>query len=154
MKKKFFLILGLGVFVSCATVKVQRDPDFRYPPTNPSSVIIYDQMEPIRAYKEIGMIKIDDSLSISNKKGEKRVKRKAASIGGDAVIMTDKDLSWYITYAFGKTAGTASVWGTGVYHRVYYREPVNNNYFFVPRSKKYGYVIKFTGTTISDRRKK
>ncbi len=91
--KSFVFVLFVCLTLSCAIVGVSRNPDFNYAPTDPRTVLIYDRFEPRHPYIIIGRISIDPNWSMSVRSTEKKIRVKAAAIGGDGVIITNVNVN-------------------------------------------------------------
>jgi len=97
MKKLFLVTLIVGIMMTgCATERVMSTGT-QYPPTNPSSVKIYQSEKPSSAFEEIGRASVDkyNNLGISRSSEELKTKLKeqAASIGGNAIISISEDFA-------------------------------------------------------------
>lgn len=147
MKSKILICLIVIVLLSysCIAIDMVKHPDYNYIPTNPASVIIYDQgLIPQREFFIIGKMTIDSTLSLGERQTAKNIRSKAALIGGDAVIITDKDVSIYAFNRGTTTEGTA--WGTGSW--LQYRQTTHDNTLYIPQVLLYGYVIKFKAHSV------
>ena len=140
MKKT--ILIGLFLFVSCTTVKVIRHPDYFYPANlNPASIRIYPQgLYPDNPFVIIGVIGIDATWTASEREATGKVQRKAASIGGNGVILTNTQIDVVAFNRSVTTRGTATFQGNRVnFHAVH-----TDNTFYVPVTTIYGYVIRWT----------
>jgi|GEM_PF-4421625 len=99
MWPKMFFLFSLILLLRCGpkVSVIQTDERSLYNPTAPSNVAIYFR-EPDFPYTEIGTIEAEGGKFVSNEKTFQSIKKAAAKIGGDAVIIIDrsKDTDWGI----------------------------------------------------------
>lgn len=141
MKKTITLVSILYLFFSssCTSVYVTKHPDYHFFPTNPNSIRIYDQFIPNYPFTIIGRIEIDSTWSLSDKAFNEKVKKEAASIGGDAVIITDIELDKIPLNQSVTTTGTIRDTGYGTYR---YTAESKDTSSYITKVSQYGYVIK------------
>jgi len=138
-------LLVLASLGSCTSVYVIRHPDYNFLPTIPSSVMIYDGFTPTYPFIIIGRMTIDETWTASRKEWTRKIQEKAASIGGNAVIITDKDVD---IVAFNSSASTGTVTATG--NSLNYYAITRDTSTYIPIVKLYGYVIKRRFSHIAD----
>ena len=68
---------------------VYRHPDYHFTATDPKSITIYDEFEPVKPYFIMGRISVNDTEGFNQLKEEKEIKRTAAAIGGQAVMIVE-----------------------------------------------------------------
>lgn len=94
MKKHLaFTIISLVLlmlYFSCVGSRVMPQPDFNFEPTRQRDVKIY-YIEPEKPYIKIGMVEARGAPLSSWKKLENYLRKEAAKIGGDAVIILEQD---------------------------------------------------------------
>jgi len=134
----FICIFILVSFYSCTTVSVTKHPDFNYFPTNPKSVIIYDRLTPTYPFIIIGRINIDATWTLSSKEMNKKVKEKAAAIGGDGVVITDVNVDIVAFNSEVTTEGTITDRGNSLDYYAVSRDTST----YIPVTTMYGYVVK------------
>jgi len=119
---------------------MSKHPDYNYAPTNPIGVRIYDtDLIPQQEFLIIGKMTIDATWSLGAKQTAENIQSKAAMIGGDGVIITDKTVN---IYAFNRgTTTEGTVWGTRNW--LQYQQTTRDNTLYIPQVILYGYVIKF-----------
>jgi hypothetical protein len=89
------IVLLVTSLVTCTGVAVYRHPDLSYAPTNPALVGVYlPNFTPNYNFIIIGEITIDATWTISPSAGEKKIAKKAASLGADGIIITTIDVDW------------------------------------------------------------
>jgi hypothetical protein len=136
--KRYLLALLLALFTSCTVARVSPNPDYNYTPTNASSVYLYDHIEPNYPYLIIGVMTIDASLAWSVHQVEQTARKKAAAIGGDAVILANVDVNIYAFNRSVTTYGHATIYGDNIS----YQETTYPNATYVPSVILYCYIIK------------
>lgn len=97
------LLISLG---ACAKVDITKTSEGYFDPTNPASVKILKTV-PEEAYTELGTVTVSGFKSSDTAKMHNAVRAKAASLGANAVILTDEGLvplGW----------GNYEIWATGV----------------------------------------
>lgn len=95
---RFLLLCAavLALLTGCATERVMTTGT-QYSPINPSSVKIYQAQKPTAPYEEIGRVSVDkyDNFGLTRSADElnSKMKEKAASIGGNAIIGVTEDFA-------------------------------------------------------------
>lgn len=100
MKKQILSIVlacaGTLVLAGCATERVMTTGTAAAP-TNPTSVQIFLTEKPTVAYEELGRVSVDKynnfAMTRSPDELNNKLKEKAASIGGDAIIGVTEDFA-------------------------------------------------------------
>jgi hypothetical protein len=141
--KKYFLIYLVSFLCCCTGVTITKHPDFNYAPTNPSNVKIYEMMMPTEKFIVIGRIEVDASWSWSNKQIRETIQKKASTVGGDAVILTNKEVNVYALPMGSTTTGTGTITTSGNTANIQSKSNTTNQYLFYGTDFRYGYVIKF-----------
>lgn len=116
MKYLKLILLGLVVLslVYCVTSRVTPYPQFDYTPTQAKKVLMY-YMPPTVPFEVIGEVTGEGAALASWRTVRKTMRRNAARIGGDAIIIIDKKTPYVGTYSTaGK--GNAFVYGNHVYY--------------------------------------
>jgi len=131
----FLMVLCL---VSCTTVSVVRHPDYNLAPTNPAWVMVYDQFIPTYDFLIIGRMTIDATWTLSGDEAGEKIRAQAASIGGDAVILSPAQIDIYAFNRGVTTEGTATAWG----NQVRYSERTRDDTIYIPQITRFGYIIK------------
>lgn len=80
----------LTLYFSCVRSRVMPQPNINLEPTNPWDVEIY-YLEPEKSYTKIGMVEAGGARLSSWKNVEKYLRKQAAKIGGDAIIILEQD---------------------------------------------------------------
>jgi uncharacterized membrane protein (UPF0127 family) len=141
--KKYILIFVSALLYCCTAVTITKHPDFNYPPTRPSYVKIYEMMIPIHKFVVIGRIQVDATWSWSSKQICETIQKKAAMAGGDAVILTDREVNVYTLPIGSTTSGTGTITTSGNTAHIKSQSETTNQYLFYGTDFRYGYVIKF-----------
>lgn len=85
------------LMLGCATERVMTTTSKQLPPTNPDAVKIYLTDKPTTPFEEIGRVSVDKytmmGTSRSGDEIHKNLRKKAASIGGDAIINITEDFA-------------------------------------------------------------
>jgi len=97
MKKRVFIqclfSLGCSLLLSCSSGSAIKTGDDDYPPTKADNVKVFLNAESVkRPYKEIGMVTAQKTAgwtftNVSDEAVIKILRKKAATIGADAIIM-------------------------------------------------------------------
>lgn len=85
-----FSLVLLILYFSCVRSRIMPQPNINFEPTNPSDVEIY-YLEPEKSYIKIGMVEARGATLSSWKKVENYLRKEAAKIGGDSVIILEQD---------------------------------------------------------------
>jgi len=100
MKKIIYLfaVIGFISLNSCKTSSIVQTSNEKYEQTNPNSIEIFLSKKPDRDYDEIGKVSSDKYKGIpTGKRSEEKIqedlKKKAASIGGNAIINVTEDFA-------------------------------------------------------------
>jgi len=128
----------LTLALSCVPINVSRHPDYNFSPTKPATVLIYDRLEPNYPYLIIGRISINPNWGLTWGRVNSEIRRRAAGIGEDAVIITDVNVDIVAFNRGVTTEGVATVRG----NRLYYYAVTRPNTLYAPVSYLYGYIIK------------
>jgi len=144
--KRLLLFLAILSLISCTTVSLVKHPDFNYAPTNPAYITIYDQFIPTYDFFIIGRMTIDATWTLSGREAGEKIQARAASIGGDGVILTSSRIDVYAFNRGTTTEGSATVWG----RQVNYSETTRDDTIYVPKKTVFAYVIKRRNTTGPD----
>ena len=93
--RKFITAVFILSIMGCVTEQVMTTGK-QYSATNPEQIVIYHSKKPQNQYEEIGRISVDKynnfAISRTGDEIEKLLRKKAASIGGDAVISLSENL--------------------------------------------------------------
>jgi hypothetical protein len=134
---RFFLPLLISVLaVSCVESRIAPYPGFNYTPTNPNTVQIYN-MRPTVQFEIIGEVEGKGAPAASWGSVENYMKKKAASIGGDGIILIARREPYAGTYTTPSSAN-AFVFGNYIY---YTYQPGTS--FAMHRKNLIGLVIKW-----------
>lgn len=95
-KMKMMAVLFCALLVmGCATARVMTTTNKKFAPSNPDMVKLFMTDKPTTPFEEIGRVSVDkySNLAISRSGDEmyKKIREKAASIGGDAIINITED---------------------------------------------------------------
>jgi hypothetical protein len=91
MPRKIFLLAVCVILTGCATASVARYPNAQnIPPTNPANVSVYTNFPPVQ-YEIIGEIEGSGDQFASWDMVSDEMRKKAAEIGGDAVVIQVRD---------------------------------------------------------------
>lgn len=93
-----FAVIGFISLNSCKTASIVQTSNEKYEQTNPNSIEIFLSKKPDRDYDEIGKVSSDkyNGFGIAKKsevKIQEDLKKKAASIGGNAIINVTEDFA-------------------------------------------------------------
>lgn len=147
MRRYILICFIISLFYCCTTIDVIRHPDYIFAPTNPIEVRIYDKgLIPQQGFFIIGKMTIDATLSFGTKEKANKIKSKAAMIGGNGVIITDRNVNIYAFNRGTTTQGTA--WGTRNW--LQYQQTTRDNTLYIPQVILYGYVIKFKARRVTN----
>jgi hypothetical protein len=139
IKPRVFVNIGfLMLLTSCVRIGVISHPDYKFPPTDPSTVRIYNKMEPTYPYIIIGRMQVNFTWSFSDRRLEQSMAKKAAAIGGTGILITDINVDIYAFNRSVTTSGQASIYG----NTVYYKQVSRPNTTYVPVKRLYAYVIR------------
>ena len=108
-----FLILVLFL-VHCVSSGVTPYPQFNYPPTRPSVIQVY-YMPPAVPFEIIGEVEGSGAALASWSTVRNYMRKKAASIGGDAIIIVGKKTPYIGTQRTPST-GNAFIYGNYIYY--------------------------------------
>ena len=139
MKKYLVWLLLTGLMASCAYVSL--GPGLRFPATNWQKVLVCEYRSPFSSFIILSRMTIDVTWSMSTKDNYNRIKRSAASIGGDAVVISDVYVDILAFNRGATTTGTVTALGNDLY---FFRAVTRPNMTYVPIKILYGYVIKQT----------
>jgi len=135
------LTLALLISVSliyCVRARVSPYPNFNYPTTDPNKILIY-YMPPTVPFEIIGEVVGAGAPAASWDRVGNIMKKKAASIGGDAIIIVSKREQYTGTYNTPSTAN-AFIYGNYIY---YTYQPGTS--LAMRRKHVIGLVIKWKG---------
>jgi len=107
----FILVLFL---VHCVSSRVTRYPQSNYPPTRPNVIEVYYMPPPV-PFEVIGEVEGSGAALASWNTVRNYMRKKAASIGGDAIIIVSKKMPYIGT---SHTPDTAKAFISGNY--IYY----------------------------------
>jgi hypothetical protein len=108
-------LLGLVLFlIYCVSSRVTPYPQFNYPPTQPSVIQVY-YMPPAVPFEIIGEVEGSGAALASWSTVRNYMRKKAASIGGDAIIIVNKKMPYIGTHRTPDTA-KAFVYGNYIYY--------------------------------------
>lgn len=101
LKKILFvltLVIGVANLQSCKSSQIVRLSSEKYEPTNTNQIEVFSNQKPSKEYTEIAKVSTDkfSKLGAIKHSGEtinKRLKEKAASIGGHAIINLTEDFA-------------------------------------------------------------
>ena len=140
MKSKVLIYLFIFLSYCCTAINMAKHPDYNYTQTNPTDVRIYDQgLIPQQEFFIIGKMTIDSTWSWGVKQTVKNIQSKAALIGGEGVIITDKNVNIYAFNRGTTTEGTAR-WTR---NQLQYQQTTRDNTLYIPQVILYAYIIKF-----------
>jgi hypothetical protein len=133
--KPVFLIVIVS-FVSCVQARVASYPNAGYPITDPSKIQVYNMKPPVD-FDVIGEVEGKGAPAASWDSVYGAMKKEAAKIGGDAIVIVESKREYSGTY---NTPGSANAFVYGNY--IYY---TYNPGMSVPMMKKHiiGVVIKW-----------
>jgi len=163
--KNFYLILIAVLMLSgCVTANVVRYPTANYSPTDPSSISVFSDFPP-QAYEVIGETEASGAPASNWGSIASGMRSKAATIGGDAVVIIVQDTpfagTWNTpgrvsgsTYGSSTSTGFLNAYGSGnnIYgnYSGFGSSSTTSDYTITPPSStpmygKYakGFVIKF-----------
>ncbi|HUU39000.1 MAG TPA: hypothetical protein VMW46_12455 [Candidatus Desulfaltia sp.] len=126
---------------ACSRVIVSKHSDYNFPPTDPSSILVYDRMAPTYPFVIIGRISLDMTWTVKPRKDEKKIQRMAAQAGADGIIITGLDINISAFNQYVTTHGYTTVAGSDLSNFAVTR-PLS---MFLQQSLTYGYIIKRTG---------
>jgi len=112
---KFILILLISFSLNyCVRGRVAQYPGYNYRSTNPKYIQIY-YMPPTVPFNIIGEVESAGAPLASWGRVENSMREKAASIGGDAIILISKKSPYVGTYKTPST-GNAFIYGNYIYY--------------------------------------
>jgi hypothetical protein len=97
MKKLIYLFIIAILVNGCATASVTRYPSLYYPPTDPKNVAVYTNFPPAQ-YETIGKIEGSGAPAATWDSVAMEMRKKAAEIGGDAVVILVQDTPFVGTF--------------------------------------------------------
>ncbi len=129
------LILSL-LLVGCVAAKVAPYPKIKYAATNPDRILVYN-MKPPTDFEVIGEVEGRGAPAASWDSVHAIMKKEAAKIGGDAIIIVESKREYSGTF-HTQQSGNAFVYGNYIYYTY-------NPGASIPRMKKHiiGVVIKW-----------
>lgn len=159
MRKSIVLLFALSMLCFCSSVEkyrksyraelrgehipkykvfVYRHPDYHFTATDPNSITIYDEFEPVKQYFVMGRISVNDTEGFNQLKEEKEIERMAAAIGGEAVMIVE-------TYIDSKEFGSEKKVGLLIPQEDWmaYVEWKRENKIEVTVRRRFGYVIRW-----------
>jgi hypothetical protein len=93
-------LLALGTFLGgCATGtgELTSTSSTKYAPTDPAAIKIYQTQLPTAPYDEIGRVSVDKynivGIGSTNEQMMTELRRKAADMGGDAIVSITQDFA-------------------------------------------------------------
>lgn len=90
-KKIFcFVVILVAFLISCVRSKVTSYPIANYEPSNKKEVKLYYLIPPV-PFEVLGEVEVKGAPAASWRRVEGRLKKEAAKIGGDAVILLAKE---------------------------------------------------------------
>lgn len=117
MKKKLrlvFLFIFLAVLINCVSSRIAKYPGFNYPPTNPDKIQIFN-LPPTVPFEIIGEVEGEGGKLFSYKIALSNMRKKAASIGGDAIVLISRREKYLGTYTTPSKAN-AFIYGNYIYY--------------------------------------
>jgi hypothetical protein len=149
MKRLLWLVCFLFfAFCACTRVIVSRHPDYNFPPTDPNSILVYDQIAPSYPFIIIGRISLDMTWTVNPRKNKKKIQRMAAQAGADGILITGLDIDISAFNHYVTTHGYATVSGSYLSHFAVTR-PLP---MYLQQHLIYGYIIKRTSEEPPSRR--
>jgi len=111
-----FTLLNLVILflVHCAGSRVTPYPQFNYLPTRSNAIQVY-YMPPTMPFEVIGEVEGSGAALASWNKVRNYMKKKAASIGGDAIVIVNKKMPYIGTQRTPAT-GNAFIYGNYIYY--------------------------------------
>jgi hypothetical protein len=103
----------LALLTACAGIDRTKTAEVYYEPTSSASVQIL-KTKPDEAFTELGTITVLGFSSTDTAKMHNAIRSKAASLGANAVILTDEGLA-------PNDSGTYDAWATGV--AIFFKKP-------------------------------
>jgi len=138
--KKYLACLALaGLMTSCTWVTTSTNPEFRFPATSPNNVVFYDRLTPSWPFIILARMTIDATWTLDGNAGDRKIRREAARIGGDAIIITDVYVDILAFNRGMTTTGRVTAYGNDLY---LFQAVTRPNMTYVPIKIVYGYVIK------------
>jgi hypothetical protein len=116
VKNLKILVIFLSFFLMncCVRSRISPYPGINYMPTDPQSVRIY-HMPPPLSFEIIGEVEASGAPAASWGRVENYMKKKAASIGGDAIVIIEKREPYVGTYTTASRAN-AFIYGNYIYY--------------------------------------
>lgn len=106
MATLILVVLVALLCVGCASASSVRYPVASYTPTSPDSIPIYYNFPPVQ-YEVIGEVKYDGAPAARWSGAEKLMRAEAAKIGGDAIVIQEKEQPLRGALLSGSTIGLA-----------------------------------------------
>lgn len=131
-----FLVFVILFLINCASSRVTPYPQFDYSPTQAKKVQVY-HMPPTPPFEIIGEIEGSGAALASWGTVRDIMRKAAASIGGDAIIIVEKKRPYVGTY---RTPDTANAFVSGDY--IYYTYKPGTSYA-IRRKYILGIVVKW-----------
>jgi hypothetical protein len=150
--KKTLLISTTLLLCSCfsARIDVIRHPDYNFGPTNPNNLALYNGFLPTKAFIIIGQITITETYLTNLGKSAKEILNAVASIGGNALIISDSQIQW-MKYNTAVKSGSASIRDYGYEYRANWQETTRYTQTDVPVARYiYGYIIRWQDYVAKD----
>jgi len=85
-----FLFL-LVILSSCVSTNVVKYPNINYPPTDYRNIVVYHNFPPTTKYEAIGEVVSEGAPAAKWNKVYDKMKKEAAVIGGDAIVIQQKE---------------------------------------------------------------
>ena len=112
--KKLLLLVLVCLLCNCVRSRIAPYPHYEYPPTNQNNVQVY-YMPPAVPFEIIGEVGGYGAPAASWGRVENSMKKKAASIGGDAIILVIRREPYAGTYRT-PSSGNVFVYGNYIYY--------------------------------------
>jgi hypothetical protein len=142
MKRQLVAVCLISLALcACSRVIVSKHPDYNFPPTDPDSILVYDQMAPTYPFVIIGRISLDMTWTVKPRKDEKKIQRMAAQAGADGIIISGREINISAFNQYVAAHGCATVAGSDL-SKFAVTRPLT---LFLQQSLTYGYIIKRTG---------
>jgi len=111
---KLSLLMVLLFLGSCVSAKIASYPNANYPKTDPEKIQVYNMKPPVEC-EVIGEVEGRGAPAASWDSVHSAMKKEAAKIGGDAIIIVESKREYSGTYHTPQTAN-AFVYGNYIYY--------------------------------------
>jgi hypothetical protein len=141
MKRPLLTLLVSFLSLSaCSRVIVSKHPGYNFPPTDPNSILVYDQVAPSYPFIIIGRIGLDTTWTVKPRRDEKKIQRMAARAGADGIIISGLEINISAFNQYVAAHGYDTVSGFDL-SKFAVTRPLTR---FLQQSLTYGYIIKRT----------